>query len=437
MKLNRNFVFTLACVAGLFSLPVYAEDHPSPTPTASPTATPHVEPTASPTATPGENHEPSPTPTASPTATPHVEPTASPTATPEEHHEPSPTPTPSGSVTPSPTPHEGGDDHGSGKSLHGLYEGTTSAGAIAIIYIQDNKHIQINILDDAAQAVGFAEGAMTNNTFTFPLTNGQTIVGTAGEDTISGTVGGATFQALRASEIGDSSSTGRFAGVAVGPNGETRVMFIIDAAHHITMVQMSGTPPNVTRTGGFGFVAAPVAPSTDYTFVLNHTIGSSSQITGTFKIVEGVFSGVFTTSAGTFNVNSFKSTLVNKLANISTRGFIGAGEQQLIGGFIITGGPKLVLVRAMGPSLAAAGVSQPIANPALQLFTGSTPVAENDDWQTNSNAAQITASGLAPTNDLESALLVRLEPGAYTTVVTGDGTSTGVGLVEIYEAGAE
>jgi hypothetical protein len=125
------------------------------------------------------------------------------------------------------------------------------------------------------------------------------------------------------------------------------------------------------------------------------------------------------------------------MANISTRGLVGTGQGQLIGGFIITGGPKLVMIRAMGPSLAAAGVSPALANPSVALYAKGTQLASNDDWKTNANAADITASGIAPNDDLEAALLIRLEPGAYTTIVSGVGGTTGIGLVEVYEIGSD
>lgn len=214
-------------------------------------------------------------------------------------------------------------------------------------------------------------------------------------------------------------------------------MFIIDAAQHITLVQVNGAAPDVTRSGGFGTVTAPIAPATAYTFVLDKTIGSSSQITGSFTVTDGVFSGTFMTSAGTFTVNSFKSSLVNRMANISTRGLVGPGQGQLIGGFIITGGPKLLIIRALGPSLAAAGVSPALGNPSLELLSGATSLATNDDWKTSAYAADIIATGIPPTNDLESAILVRLEPGSYTTVVSNNGGETGIGLVEIYEVGSD
>ncbi|MDQ6862066.1 MAG: hypothetical protein M3032_13045 [Verrucomicrobiota bacterium] len=242
-------------------------------------------------------------------------------------------------------------------------------------------------------------------------------------------------QSERFAEFGEErSAVGRFIGVANGPGGESRVMIVVDSNRHIVLLQTSGTAPNLVRTGGFGMVTAPVAPATSYTFTLDKTIGSSSVISGSFTVADGVFQGSFTTSAGTFTINSFKSTLANRMASISTRGLVGTGDGVLIGGFIITGGPKLVMVRAMGPSLTGFGVPNALGNPSLKLFTNSTLLMENDNWKTNTNAAEIAASGLAPANDLESALLVRLEPGAYTTIVSGAaGNPVGVGLVEIYE----
>jgi len=125
-----------------------------------------------------------------------------------------------------------------------------------------------------------------------------------------------------------------------------------------------------------------------------------------------------------------------RLANLSTRAQTLTGNDVLIGGFIIGGTvAKTVVVRARGPSLAAFGVANPLANPALQLFAGQTPIASNDDWGQASNAAAIQSSGFAPTDALESAVLVTLQPGAHTAVITGTGGTTGVAIVEVFEVG--
>jgi hypothetical protein len=362
--------------------------------------------------------------------TPSPSPSSSPSPSPTPRHEPSPSPSPSPSPTSTP---DGDHDHGE-VSLRGVYGATTPAGSLVVFNIERNTHVQIHYLDMTGQVIGFVEGPLTNGAFSLTLTTGQAIVGMANENGIAFTLAGQPFQASRFSTFGtDSKIAGRYFGVAHGPTGESQVMFIIDSSKHIIMVQRTGT----TLTGGFGTVTAPVSPTAPYTFALNSAIGSSSPVTGSFTIVDGVFTGTFQTSDGTFTVNTFKNSLINRMANISTRGLVGTGQGQLIGGFIITGGPKLVMIRAMGPSLAAAGVSPALANPSLTLYAGGTQLAANDDWKTNANLADITASGIAPTDDLEAALLIRLEPGAYTTVVSGAGATTGIGLVEVYEIGSD
>jgi hypothetical protein len=363
-------------------------------------------------------------PTPSPSTTPHPEPSGTP------RHDPTPTPHPESTPTPTATP---GGDHGE-VSLRGVYGSTTPAGALIVFCIEKNTFVQINMLDIAGQVIGFVEGPLVNGHFSLTLSTGQAIVGNATENGITFTLAGQPLQATRFATFGtDSKIAGRYFGVAHGPTGESQVMFIIDSSKHIIMVQRTGS----VLTGGFGTVTAPVSPATQYTFTLNSVIGSSSPITGSFTIDDGVFAGTFQTSAGTFTVNTFKNSLFHRMANISTRGLVGTGQGQLIGGFIITGGPKLVMIRAMGPSLAAAGVSPALANPSVALYAGGTQLASNDDWKTNANAADITASGIAPTDDLEAVLLIRLEPGAYTTVVSGVGGTTGIGLVEVYEIGSD
>ena len=114
---------------------------------------------------------------------------------------------------------------------------------------------------------------------------------------------------------------------------------------------------------------------------------------------------------------------------------VGTGPNVLIGGFIISGSQsKTLVVRAIGPSLEAHGVSNSLEDPVLELVdsTGRT-VVSNDDWRDGAQASQIQQSGIAPTDSLESAVLVTLSPGAYTAVVTGYGGGQGNGLIEAYE----
>lgn len=121
--------------------------------------------------------------------------------------------------------------------------------------------------------------------------------------------------------------------------------------------------------------------------------------------------------------------------NLSTRGLVGPGQDVLIAGFIVTGNePKTVVLRALGPSLGDAGLSGALADPVITLFdaTGHA-LATNDDWAAGSDANQIAADELAPSDPAEAGLRTTLEPGAYTAVVTGKDTTPGIGLVEVYD----
>jgi len=112
------------------------------------------------------------------------------------------------------------------------------------------------------------------------------------------------------------------------------------------------------------------------------------------------------------------------------------GDNAGIGGFIITGSvTKHVLLRAIGPSLSQFGVPNVLADPTFELHgPGGFVTVLNDNWMDDpAQKALILASGLAPTNDLESAIDANLSPGAYTAVVRGKNNTTGVGLVEVYD----
>ena len=123
--------------------------------------------------------------------------------------------------------------------------------------------------------------------------------------------------------------------------------------------------------------------------------------------------------------------------NISTRETVGTGDDVLIGGFIVTGSmPKNVLLRAIGPSLADAGLTGVLQDPTLELHdsTGAV-IASNDDWRTTQEA-QIIATGIPPSDDRESALIAMLNPGEYTAILQGKSKSTGTALVEAYDLDA-
>ena len=136
------------------------------------------------------------------------------------------------------------------------------------------------------------------------------------------------------------------------------------------------------------------------------------------------------------------------MGNVSTRLPVGTGDNVLIEGFIVqgpAGSTKKIMVRAIGPSLIPFGITDALPNPTLEIHDSSgATIATNNDWKTTQTGGLITgdqstdisASGLAPGNDLESAIIANLAPGSYTAVVSGAGNSTGTGVVDAYDISA-
>ena len=136
---------------------------------------------------------------------------------------------------------------------------------------------------------------------------------------------------------------------------------------------------------------------------------------------------------GLVEVYDLNGATHSKLVNLSTRGYVEkGGADVMIGGFIIGADGETVLLRAIGPSLADAGILHPLADPTLSLFdSNGSLIDSNNNWKETHEVA-IRATGIAPTSDLESAILTTLTPGAYTAVVQSRDGSTGVALVELY-----
>jgi hypothetical protein len=132
---------------------------------------------------------------------------------------------------------------------------------------------------------------------------------------------------------------------------------------------------------------------------------------------------------------AFELILPGKLLNLSTRLNAKLGDNVLIGGFIVTGkAPRQVLLRAIGPSLSTMDPAVPgaLADTVLELHRPDGSVITNDNWRSNQQTA-IEATGIAPTDNHESAILATLEPGAYTAIVRGKDNTTGVAMVEAYD----
>jgi len=129
------------------------------------------------------------------------------------------------------------------------------------------------------------------------------------------------------------------------------------------------------------------------------------------------------------------TSVTPRFINISSRSYVGTGDATLICGFVVAGnGTRRVLVRAVGPGLASFGVGGLLSDPQLTLFSGSTAIATNDNWESSTRATQQSVGAFdLPANSKDAVLIATLSPGSYTVHVTGTTGGTGVALVEVYE----
>lgn len=175
--------------------------------------------------------------------------------------------------------------------------------------------------------------------------------------------------------------------------------------------------------------ATTIPPTSDLESAIVATLpADGAQYTA---IVSGKNAG---TGVGLVEIYDLDTNTDSKLANISTRGFVDTGDNVLIGGFILGGNrSQSVLVRALGPSLASQGVANALADPVLELHDGNGVIASDDNWKETQQAA-IEATGIPPSDDLESAIVATLPANGanYTAIVRGANNGTGVALVEVF-----
>ena len=173
--------------------------------------------------------------------------------------------------------------------------------------------------------------------------------------------------------------------------------------------------------------ASGLAPSDPHESAIIATLLPGSYT----AIIRGVNSTTGIASVEAYDIDSTPTRLVN----ISARGQVGINDQVLIGGFIVNGSQsKNLIVRAIGPSLTNAGISGALADPTLELHdSNGNTLSTNNDWQSSSQASQISASGFAPSNPKESAIMATLAQGAYTAIIRGVNSSTGIGMIEVYD----
>ena len=177
-------------------------------------------------------------------------------------------------------------------------------------------------------------------------------------------------------------------------------------------------------------IATGLPPSNDKESALLETLNPGAYT----AIVRGVNNAIGVGLVEVYDLDGSNPAI--RLTNISTRGNVQTNDNVMIGGFVIQGDTAMsVILRVLGPSLSVGGTPMVgrLMDPTLELHDGNgTLLAQNDNWQTT-QASEIQATSLAPSDDRESAIVSTLVPGAYTAIVRGSGTTTGIALFELYD----
>lgn len=264
---------------------------------------------------------------------------------------------------------------------------------------------------------------------------------------ISYTVGSSTFIPLSAlANISSRTQVGVGSDVLIGG-------FIIDGII-AKKVALRAIGPSLSSFGVVGALSDPVLQVLDAagTVVVSNddwnvpgqeisslglapTDGREAALVATLE--PGAYTAIVSGQDGTEGVALFDlydlDTEAGRVANISTRSLVEAGDNVMIGGFILGGADATeVIVRAIGPSLVPLGVVGALPDPALELYdSNGSLLASNDNWRSDQEAA-IVATAVAPSDDREAAIVQTLAPGAYTGVVRGAQSATGVALIEVF-----
>ena len=275
-------------------------------------------------------------------------------------------------------------------------------------------------------------GVATTTTRTDRLINlsSRVQVGSSGTLITGFVIGGTSSKRVLLRAVGPTLSDFGVKGALANPR-----LLLFDAAGKVIAENddWSGaeTAAAMAQVGAFGFAAG----AKDAALLITLVPG-----TYTMQVLEVAGSGV--ALAEIYDANPNPNADYQRLVNISTRGEAGIGENVLIGGFIITGNsPKKVLVRGIGPGLAAFGLTATLDNPLLRVYRGGELVGENDNWSAvpaeaiaTAQVARDTGAFALASGSKDAAVILTLMPGAYTGQVSpADGTRPGTALVEIYE----
>ncbi|MEY2548302.1 MAG: hypothetical protein QOD64_884, partial [Verrucomicrobiota bacterium] len=377
---------------------------PASTPTATPASTPTATPASTPTATPAST--PTATPASTPTGTPASTPTATPASTPTATPASTPTATPASTATATATP---------------IATPTATASATA----SPTATASATASPTATATATASPTATPTATPTASPVNVQ-LVNVAGRVfTQQGDkVGIAGFII---SGTGTKRIMARAIGTSLTVNGKLQDPYleIHDSSGSAPLVNdnwRTSQESEILQTG--------LAPTDDHESAIVKRLPA-----GTYTaIIRGADNSP---GIGVVQLYDLSTSDPTELGNLSVRASVETDDNVLFDGLILQGGtPKRVLFRALGPSIKSNGVPVPgtLQNPTMELHdsNGGT-LATNDDWDKATNATEIQNTGLAPTDPKESAILMTLGPGNYTTIVRGVGRTTGIGLAEAYK----
>ena len=201
--------------------------------------------------------------------------------------------------------------------------------------------------------------------------------------------------------------------------------------------------PEITLVSGAD-LNRPIAYNDDWRDINEKTIvdlglppQSDREAAIVIKLQPGAYSAIlsgvdFTSGFGLIEVYEVDFSKNIRMVNISTRSFVQEGDKRMIGGFFVSGDtPTRVYIKASGPSLPST-IENLLVDPVIELFSGQERIDINDNWEQSPRIAEIFATGIAPSNSNEAAIVATLEPGPYTAIVGGANDSSGYSLLEIY-----
>jgi hypothetical protein len=342
----------------------------------------------------GTGVPPTPSPSPSPSPSPGISPSPSPSPSPGISPSPSPSPSPGISPSPSPSPSPGVSPSPSPSPSPGI--SPSPSPSPGLIPLSKAINLSTRMLVQAGDNVGIG---------------GFIITGSAPKHVLIRAIGpslaGSGVPNLLADPILELHGPGVFATIT-NDNWKQNQWF---------EVQATGIPPTDDLESAIVATLAPGAYS---------------------AIVRGNGDTVGVALVEVYDLNQ---EVDSKLANLSTRAFVSLSDNIVIAGFMLGGNSpdnNRIVLRGIGPSLTDAGVSNALADPTLELRdSNGTLLRANNDWEDDSvQAAELTSAGLAPTNNLESAIAAALPPGLYTALLSGTNNGTGVGAVEVYDRGA-